>query len=154
MKAQNFDRNTLAVTNTLHYSALRATHGMAPDHMIQLWAAVIARDTQIPVAQVVRIMRRECPPEMPAVFTHYTDPGHGWIAVKRDHLRILGVAVSRCSFQRGQTVYLEEDRDWHVFRLAFIKRYGMTPGIVTKFTTGDKRSPIRSYDAYTTVFVD
>ena len=42
---------------------------------------------------------------------YYTDPGHGWFAVKRAELAQLGILgqVSHYSYQRGRTVYLEED---------------------------------------------
>lgn len=46
-------------------------------------------------------------------FTYYQDPGHGWLAVPRDLLHELGIAedISRYSYQRAETVFLEEDCD-------------------------------------------
>ena len=48
-----------------------------------------------------------------------TDPGHGWLKVKRSELRILGIdqQITSYSYQRGEYVYLEEDYD----ALLFIK---------------------------------
>jgi hypothetical protein len=79
--------------------------------------------------------------------TYYTDPGHGWFAVKRNTLTMLGLQyeISHYSYQRGQTVYLEEDCDATVF---FNKARAM--GIEVKYTEKhtDKTHPIRSYDRY------
>ena len=46
-------------------------------------------------------------------FTFYSDPGHGWLAVPRELLHELGIAneISRYSYQRLETVFLEEDSD-------------------------------------------
>jgi len=43
----------------------------------------------------------------------YNDPGHGWVAIKRSVLIKLGIEhkITSYSYQRGQTVYLEEDCD-------------------------------------------
>lgn len=79
--------------------------------------------------------------------TYYTDPGHGWFAVKRGVLTMLGMQydVSYYSYQRGNTVYLEEDCDAN---LLFNKARAL--GIEIKYTEKhtDKRHPIRSYDHY------
>lgn len=77
----------------------------------------------------------------------YSDPGHGWGAVKRRVLDELGIAdkITHFSYQKGQTVYLEEDSD--------------LPALVTKLAVNgvtveyeqhstDRRSPIRSYDRF------
>lgn len=79
--------------------------------------------------------------------TVYTDPGHGWGAVKRQLLADLGIAdkVSTYSYQRGQTVYLEEDCDLSML-MGALRLHGITPEFVERHT--DRRSPIRSYDTY------
>lgn len=43
----------------------------------------------------------------------YSDPGHGWGAVKRKVIDDLGIGnkISFYSYQKGSTVYLEEDCD-------------------------------------------
>lgn len=78
----------------------------------------------------------------------YSDPGHGWLAVKRTLLNELGVEdkISPYSYQKGKTVYLEEDCDLSVLSTALSIR-----GIVIEYDERhtDKRSPIRSYDSYT-----
>ena len=50
----------------------------------------------------------------------YSDPGHGWGAVKIQKLYELGIAdkISSFSYQKGGTVYLEEDCDMHQFLCA------------------------------------
>lgn len=78
--------------------------------------------------------------------TFYSDPGHGWLAVKRHVLEQLHLLhrISSYSYQRGATVYLEEDCDASLF-LSIARHFGEV-NITDKFT--DKRSPIRSYDSF------
>ena len=47
----------------------------------------------------------------------YTDPGHGWLEVPRALLHELNIAekISAYSYQRGDSVYLEEDCDYFLF---------------------------------------
>lgn len=80
-------------------------------------------------------------------FVIYTDPGHGWLAVKRSLLQQLGIEhlITPYSYQRGQTVYLEEDCDFSRFHHA-AKAAGIEPNYFTKHT--DRRSPIRSYACF------
>ena len=80
-------------------------------------------------------------------FHFYNDPGHGWMAVKRHLLHTLGVAdkITPYSYQRGQTVYLEEDCDASTV-LAALKHRGASVSFIDHHT--DKRSPIRSYNYY------
>jgi len=53
-------------------------------------------------------------------YIFHSDPGHGWLAVKRQELIDLGILnqISSCSYQRGKTVYLEEDCDYSIFMRA------------------------------------
>ncbi len=77
----------------------------------------------------------------------YSDPGHGWLAVKRATLADWGIdgLISHYSYQRGGTVYLEEDCDYSTFAAAARAR-GIELSFIEKHT--DSRSPIRSYDHY------
>jgi len=78
----------------------------------------------------------------------YSDSGHGWGAVKRQTLLELGILdkISRYSYQRGKTVYLEEDRDVSIF-IAACKDCGIV--VVPDYSTAwHNRSPIRSYDGF------
>jgi hypothetical protein len=81
-------------------------------------------------------------------FYFYTDPGHGWLDVPRALLHELGIAerVSSYSYQRGDSVFLEEDCDYSLFRRAM-----MQAG--REFTTADihtdGQSFIRSLPCYT-----
>lgn len=80
------------------------------------------------------------------VFKFYTDPGHGWLAVKVSVLHSIGLSThsfSAYSYQRGQTVYLEEDCDASLFADKW-KAAGNEFRYVSKHT--DKSHPIRSYD--------
>jgi hypothetical protein len=78
---------------------------------------------------------------------YYTDPGHGWGAVKRHVLEDLGIAsqISRFSYQRGKTVYLEQDCDLPRLLTALSAR-GIWVEHVNRHT--DRRSAIRSFAAY------
>lgn len=80
-------------------------------------------------------------------FKFYTDPGHGWGAVKRKMLIDLGIAdrISHFSYQKGDTVYLEEDCDLPVLTTALSAK-GIWIEHVGKHT--DRRSPIRSYESF------
>jgi hypothetical protein len=79
--------------------------------------------------------------------TYYTDPGHGWAAVKIETLRSLGIvdAISHYSYMRGRTAYLEEDCDFARLLDALAAR-GVTPVITQKHT--NRRSAIRSYSTF------
>jgi len=85
---------------------------------------------------------------MATTFKTYTDPGHGWAAVKRSLLVKLGIAdkITSFSYERGQTVYLEEDCDVSTFVAAFQKATGALP--VFSPVSYSERSPIRSYASY------
>jgi hypothetical protein len=78
---------------------------------------------------------------------YYTDPGHGWGAVKRQTLADLGIAdkITSYSYQKGDTVYLEEDCDLPKFTTALSAK-GIWIEHIQKHT--DRRSPIRSYQSY------
>lgn len=80
--------------------------------------------------------------------SYQQDPGHGWFAVKRAVLDALGILdrISYYSYQRGASVYLEEDCDAALFINAVRARFGRDP--IWKATHTDKRSPIRSYSHF------
>lgn len=50
-------------------------------------------------------------------FVFHNDGGHGWLAVKRKLIEALGIEneISIFSYQKGQSVYLEEDQDLGTF---------------------------------------
>ena len=83
----------------------------------------------------------------PLVLKFYSDSSHGWVAVKAKVLVELGIAdkISSYSYQRGDTKYVEEDKDLSTL-VAALKSRGWDYKIVEgKF---QDRSPIRSYDRY------
>jgi hypothetical protein len=53
--------------------------------------------------------------------------------------------ITNCSYQKGSTVYLEEDIDAVIFTKAMAKR-GVEVSYSTSNVDGD--SPIRGYDRY------
>lgn len=80
----------------------------------------------------------------------YSDPGHGWLAVKRRVLEELGILnkVTSFSYEKGATVYLEEDCDVSMF-MARIKEMGISIEMISKHTNSS--SPIRSYNHFKVV---
>ena len=84
---------------------------------------------------------------MAFVIKFYADPGHGWGAVKRQKLYELGIAdkITAFSYQKGGTVYLEEDCDLATLVTALALK-GETVEYKEKHT--NKYSPIRSYNRY------
>ena len=81
-------------------------------------------------------------------FKKYNDPGHGWLAVSRKFLISLGIynEISRYSYQKGKTVYLEADCDMSLF-IQKMKEKNIEFSIEEKHT--NKNSPIRSYESFT-----
>lgn len=77
----------------------------------------------------------------------YSDPSHGWLAVKRTLLKELGLLekISSYSYQNGETVYLEEDCDASIF-INTLKEKGTDYALIRKYT--NKSSPIRSYSYF------
>jgi hypothetical protein len=78
---------------------------------------------------------------------YYTDPGHGWLAIKRKVLNDLEVAdkITVFSYQKGQTVYLEEDCDAFLV-MQKLSEKGITVTFDRKHT--NNRSPIRNYNRF------
>jgi hypothetical protein len=73
---------------------------------------------------------------------YHQDPGHGWIEVPRAEVYRLGVAnrISRCSYQQGDRVYLEEDCDAPLF-IEAARADGIDVLPIDRHTDSD--SPIR-----------
>ena len=80
------------------------------------------------------------------MYIFHSDPGHAWLAVKRTELERLGILgeISSCSYQRGGTVYLEEDCDASLF-IKTKKDNGETFEYRESF---QEDTPIRSYDHF------
>lgn len=80
------------------------------------------------------------------VYRFYSDPGHGWLAVKVKELEKLQLLdkISSCSYINGKTVYLEEDCDASLFIEA---KKAINEEIQYK-TINQNKTPIRTYDNY------
>ena len=78
----------------------------------------------------------------------HSDSGHGWLAVKRGEVEKLGIAdkITTFSYQKGKTVYLEEDTDLSTFKTA-MEATGVTLEI--KEAKPVKRSNIRGFGRFT-----
>lgn len=81
-------------------------------------------------------------------FKFHSDAGHGWLAVKRDLIYKLKLdqIITRFSYQKGSTVYLEEDMDMTTFINAFTAANGYKPVIMDQPSVN--RSMIRSYESF------
>lgn len=79
--------------------------------------------------------------------TVYSDPSHAYGKVKREVLKNLRLDkyISSYSFQRGDYVYLEEDRDLAMLCQAL---YDNNTRVVFNEKTTNKPSRVRTYDRY------
>jgi len=75
-------------------------------------------------------------------YTFHHDAGHGWLAVPIKIVRELELKVSRYSYFRGNTLYLEEDCDATLFSN---KMKSLGHSILINRTYDGDRSPIRMY---------
>jgi hypothetical protein len=75
---------------------------------------------------------------------YHNDGGHGWYAVKRKKLETMGILnnVSGFSYQRGKTVYLEEDCDASLFFNALSEDEKQQIKVIDSYK---HYSPIRNY---------
>jgi hypothetical protein len=80
------------------------------------------------------------------MYIFYSDPGHAWLAVKRKELIKLGILdkITHYSYQKGGTVYLEEDDDAGLFINAK-KKIGE---VVTYNESYLECTPIRNYESF------
>ena len=87
---------------------------------------------------------------MRTTFKMYHDAGHGWLAVKRQVLEDLALinCVSRCSYVKGKTVYLEEDQDFTMFKNAYEQAYAKTFEVLN--VDHGNCSFIRNYESFVT----
>lgn len=78
---------------------------------------------------------------------YYQDPGHGWVKIKLDKLKQLGIDedISYFSYMRGEYAYLEEDCDLNRLYQACDKQ-GIE--LILRDHIADKSSKIRNYQSY------
>ena len=84
-----------------------------------------------------------------ADFIMHTDPGHGWLAVKRSHVPPnIQKEITGYSYQKGGTIYLEEDCDFSTFI-----RYLETQGVqeIKLYESYTPHSAIRNYQGFSPV---
>ena len=95
-----------------------------------------------------KVIGGKLPGSFPTSFHVNSDPGHGWISVKRELLVRMEIAdkISSYSYQKGGTVYLEEDGDAALFIETYKGMTGQDPQFTEKHTNHQSR--IRSYEQY------
>jgi hypothetical protein len=91
--------------------------------------------------------------KLPSKIIYHTDAGHGWLAVRRSLLRELGIEhdISSFSYQKGETVYLEEDSDCGCFFEAMVEAGYTAEQVHERIEVQQNKgrhNPIRSYDSY------
>jgi len=76
----------------------------------------------------------------------HADPSHAWLAVKRSELIRLNILdkITECSYQKGKTVYLEEDCDAGIFMNA---KKSLHEDVLFK-ETFQENTPIRNYPRF------
>lgn len=80
------------------------------------------------------------------VYILHSDPGHGWLAVKKREIEALGITgISAYSYVKGNTVYLEEDCDAALFFNAYEGMFGKRPNYRVSYL---ERTPIRYYERF------
>jgi len=79
-------------------------------------------------------------------YIFHSDPGHGWLAVKRAELIRLNILdkVTPYSYQNGATVYLEEDCDASLF----IERKEEVGEEINTKESYQENTPIRRYAGF------
>jgi len=79
-------------------------------------------------------------------YVFHSDAGHGWLAVKRTELVKLGILdkITPYSYQRGGTVYLEEDCDAGTF----LDAKGIKGKDLPHRESYSEYSPIRHYEGF------
>lgn len=86
------------------------------------------------------------PPRLTLIY--FTDPGHGWLAVAREQLLAfdeVALTITPYSYQLGEIVYLEEDRDASSF-LEAAKAADLE--IEIKHQSSNTSSQIRNYKPF------
>jgi deoxyadenosine/deoxycytidine kinase len=83
------------------------------------------------------------------MYLFHSDPGHGWLQVKRQELKDLGILdkISYYSYQKMGDVYLEEDCDYSLF-VERMKELGR-PFEIKEINSNYDDSIIRSYEGFT-----
>jgi hypothetical protein len=83
------------------------------------------------------------------MYLFHSDPGHGWLQVKRQELKDLRILdkISHCSYQKRGDVFLEEDCDYSLF-VERMKELGR-PFEIKEINSQAKDSIVRSYEGFT-----
>lgn len=83
-------------------------------------------------------------------YIFHSDPGHGWLAVKKSELTELQImqAITPYSYMKGDTVYLEEDCDMTTFVRRFEQIFGQKPKMRDSYL---ENTPIRYYPQFAVV---
>lgn len=84
---------------------------------------------------------------MENTYQRFEDPGHSWLEVPINHLKMLDVdqKISGYSYQHDGKAYLEEDCDMWVFMEAYKTKRGNYPEIKSIY---QENTPIRDYSSY------
>jgi hypothetical protein len=78
---------------------------------------------------------------------YFNDSGHGWYSVKRSKLESMGVLskVSGFSYQKGESVYLEENCDASLFFNALTEEEKQSIKVIDSYS---QSCPVRRYERF------
>ena len=82
------------------------------------------------------------------MYLFHSDPGHGWLQVKRQELKDIGILdkISYYSYQKRGDVFLEEDCDYSLF-VERMKELGR-PLEIKEINSQTKDSIVRTYEEF------
>lgn len=85
---------------------------------------------------------------MQTVYQSFSDPGHGWLKVRKSELVRLGIngQITSCSYQNGDFAYLEEDCDLSTFMRA---KEARGEKVEMRHSSSNSSSRIRNYPHFT-----
>jgi len=113
------------------------------------------RDAWIKYAERLGLKKKPAPKKEitwdASEYVFHNDPGHGWLAVKRKELEDLGILsdITPYSYEKGETVYLEEDQDLTTYINAVKEKHDLPDNYQFNFKDSYKdRSPIRNYPSF------
>ena len=158
------EENPRLLYQTARLAQAAVDHLAAPEFVLELEALQKVQKTGPGQTQTPPGSLREPAPQAPEFprlsididagerYTFHGDAGHGWLEVPRSDLKALDIdgLINVFSYQKGNRVFLEEDRDALLFHRALEKVLGrdLKPEDFSRDVFDGDESPIRGYDRY------
>ncbi len=158
------EENPRLLYQTARLAQAAVDHLASPEFVLELEALQKVQKTGPGQTQTPPGSLREPAPQAPEFprlsididagerYTFHGDAGHCWLEVPRSDLKALDIdgLISVFSYQKGNRVFLEEDRDVLLFHRALEKVLGrnLKPEDFSRDVFDGDESPIRGYDRY------